>query len=149
MRRRRTRYGKPSYANRLIGVNYVFMNLPFIVIGKVGFSSLWSGVKKRAASTSKAAPGILIPIMICPLPFPWHVEQFMHWLIADCKVSYYKGDGHTEAVNIFGYGLAWLIYFSINLIYIEIAHRYGFLPFGAFDVLEFIFGVLNQLRKIV
>lgn len=122
---------KIPYKYRLIGWNYVLINLPFLVVGKVGFSSTFKGVWKRSESTSDAAPGILWPIMAIPLPFAWFIEQAMLKLLSPTRSRYYKGDGHTEAVNIGGVLAAWLIYACVWLAYLELAYMYDLSPVGA------------------
>lgn len=126
----------PPYANTFFGFNYVMLNLPFIWWGKVGFTGKLKGVQQRAESVSKPAPGILIPVMVCPLIMPWFIEQFILWLIEPFRARYYKGNGHTEAVNIAGAGVAWLIYALIWLGYLELAHQNGLSPVGAVWVLN-------------
>lgn len=132
------RRARPGYAYTLIGFNYVLINLPLLIFGKVGYSKTYKGVKNRAKSTSKPAPGIMFPIMICLLPMPWFVEQLIHSCLSDFQFSFYKGDGHTETYNIIGVVIAWVIYACINLGYLEVAHRYGIVPFGAHEVLQFV-----------
>lgn len=127
---------KIPYKYRLLGFNYVMLNLPFIWWGKVGFTGKLKGVRQRSQSTSDAAPGILIPVMVCPLIMPWFIEQFILWLIEPFRARYYKGDGHTEAVNIAGAGVAWLIYALIWLGYLELAYQNSLAPVGAVWVLN-------------
>lgn len=140
---------KIPYKYRILGFNYVLLNIPFLWWGKVGFTGKLKGVGRRAQSTSEAAPGILIPVMVCILPAPWFIEQAVLWLLAPFRAKYYRGDGHTEAVNIGGVVVAWLLYGAIWLIYIEIAFQNGFSPVGAMEVLEWVlFFIKNVLQKI-
>lgn len=124
------------YKYRILGFNYVLLNIPFLWWGKVGFTGKLKGVSRRAQSTSEAAPGILIPVMVCILPMPWFIEQAVLWLLSPFRAKYYRGDGHTEAVNFTGVLAAWLIYACVWLLYIEIAHQYDLSPVGAMWVIN-------------
>lgn len=138
---------KSAYKYRLIGFNYVLLNLPFVWWGKVGFTGKLKGVGRRAQSASKPAPGILIPVMVCILPMPWFIEQAVLWLLAPFRASYYRGDGHTEAVNIAGVAVAWLIYVAIWLAYLEIAYQNGLAPVGAMWVLDLFLPFLKNILQ--
>jgi len=52
-------------------------------------------------------------------------------LLSPTRSRYYKGDGHTEAVNIGGVLAAWLIYACVWLAYLELAYMYDLSPVGA------------------
>lgn len=127
---------KIPYKYTLVGINYVMLNIPFIWWGKVGYTGRLKGVRQRSQSTSEAAPGILIPIMVCVLPLPWFIEQAMLKLLSPTRSRYYRGDGHTEAVNLAGVLAAWLIYACVWLLYIEIAYQYDLSPVGAMWVIN-------------
>lgn len=127
---------KIPYKYTPIGFNYVMLNIPFIWWGKVGYTGRLKGVRQRSQSTSEAAPGILIPIMVCILPLPWFIEQGVLKLLSPTRSRYYRGDGHTEAVNIGGVLAAWLIYALIWLAYLELAYMYELSPVGAVWVLK-------------
>lgn len=136
---------KISYKYTPIGLNYVLLNVPFIWWGKVGFTGKLKGVRQRSQSTSDAAPGILIPIMVCVLPLPWFIEQAMLKLLSPTRSRYYRGDGHTEAVNLAGVLAAWLIYACVWLAYLEVAYQYDISPVGAVWVLNKFLTIAKML----
>lgn len=141
----------PPYANTFIGFNYVQLNLPFFIFGKWGYTGKFSGVKDRAKSSSKAAPGVMIPIMVVPLLFPWYFEQMLHRFFADLQFSFYKGDGHTETYWLPAVVVVWFIYAAINVAYLEILYQLEWSPVGAQWVfrwtIELVFRIWDALRN--
>jgi hypothetical protein len=89
------------------GVLYLMINFPLVIFVKIGITGV--GASKRAKQVDEAAPGVPIPIMIMVLPFVYQVEQFLHAIFSPLRVSYYKGDGHTEwFLAVAGIPVFWL-----------------------------------------
>lgn len=83
------------------------INIPLVIFVKIGITGV--GASKRAKQVDEAAPGMPVPIMIMVLPFCYEIEQFLHGLFSFLRVSYYKGDGHTEwFLFIAGIPVLWL-----------------------------------------
>lgn len=91
------RVKRSPYRTRLplgIGIVYAMIYIPHLWIVKIGYTG--KSVKARAKSVSKAAPGWAVPVAIVVLPFAWHIEQGIHFLIAPLRWQFYKGDGRSE-----------------------------------------------------
>lgn len=91
------RVKRSPYTTRLplgIGIVYAMIYFPHLWIVKIGYTG--KSVKARAKSVSKAAPGWAVPVAIVVIPFAWHVEQGIHFLIAPLRWRFYKGDGKSE-----------------------------------------------------
>lgn len=71
---------------------YVFWNIPFIWIVKVGIAG---SVKKRHSQVDRSAPGWDIPIWYIKIPFAYQLEQFIHSMMSFCRIGFW-GSGHTE-----------------------------------------------------
>jgi len=135
----------PPYVNTFLGWNYVQINLPFVFFGKWGYTGKYSGIEKRAESSSKAAPGIMVPIMACPLFFPWYFEQFLHWFFRPWHGKFYDGDGHTETYWLPAVLIVWGIYFNINVLYIELLYRCDISPVGAEWIYKFCWALILEV----
>ena len=94
--RKRKQFTRPKFNLLGIGVVYVMWFFPRFWVVKIGYTGTTKGVKKRASSVSKAAPGIALPVGAMIVPFAWHIEQAMHGLFTGLRWNFYKGDGHTE-----------------------------------------------------
>lgn len=89
-----------KYKNGLLpfglGINYLLLNVPFVVFCKYGYTGLNVGVQKRAAGIDKDMPGFPIPIFFVVTFFALDVEQWVHGLMKPLRANFYKGSGHTE-----------------------------------------------------
>ncbi len=146
---KRRKYGKPGYSNTFIGFNYVQLNLPFFCFGKWGYTGKLSGVQARAKSSSKAAPGVMIPIMVVPLLFPWYFEQMLHRFFADMHVKFYDGDGHSETYWLPAVVIVWVIYAGINVCYLEILYQLEWSPVGAKWVFEWTVKIIVAIWRLL
>lgn len=70
------------------------LHFPFVIFAKIGITGV--GARKRAKQIDEAVWGFPVPVAIMVLPFVYQIEQFLHGLFSLFRVSFYKGDGHTE-----------------------------------------------------
>lgn len=71
---------------------YVFWNIPFVWVVKIGIAG---DVAKRMKGVNKTSPGIDIPIWFIPIPFAYQLEQWLHRSLSFLQVPFW-GSGHTE-----------------------------------------------------
>jgi hypothetical protein len=98
-----------------IGVVYVMLFLPRFWVVKVGYTGTTKGVKKRASSVSKAAPGIAIPVGAMIVPFAWNIEQGLLDLLSPLRWDFYKGQGHTETFVFPAHVVVIIVWFGMWL----------------------------------
>ena len=100
------------------GVVYILIYFPNILMCKVGFTK--RSVKSRVRGTSKAVFGFTVPVFFCIVPFPKAVEGVFHGLLGGLKMSFYKGDGHTETFVFPGVLIALALCFGVWMVEILI-----------------------------
>lgn len=79
-----------------IGILYLMVHIPFFVFWKIGITGVRVGASARARQVGKAVFGFPLPVFFVPVPFCYHIEQWLHRSLKPLNVSFYKGDGHTE-----------------------------------------------------
>ena len=77
-----------------IGVVYCLIYIPNVLAIKVGYTGV--SVGSRVKSVSAAVFGFVFPLGAFVLPFAWHVEQILHWLLRGLRWNFYNSEGHTE-----------------------------------------------------
>lgn len=94
MKRRRKPSRKKFTPNKSGTWVYVMLHIPFVWWCKIGITG--QTAEKRAKNLDAAMFGFPLPIFAVPIPFAWHVEQWLHGLCAPMSVDFYSGDGHSE-----------------------------------------------------
>ncbi|MEK7255996.1 MAG: GIY-YIG nuclease family protein, partial [Bacteroidota bacterium] len=64
---------------------YLYINLPFLVLVKIGISGDY---KRRAREVNEAAFGWTIPVFAVKIPFAWQCEQNMHRLFGIFNIRF-------------------------------------------------------------
>lgn len=123
---KRKKFERPSFNFGGIGIVYVLWFLPRFWVVKIGYTGKRSGVRNRASSVSRAAPGVAIPVGAMIVPFAWHVEQCLHGLFAGLKWSFYKGDGHTETFVFPAHIAILIVWFGMYLNWLTFEFVAGF-----------------------
>lgn len=123
-RRRKSKpFTLPKFRFAGLGIVYLLIFIPQIWAVKVGYTGVSIG--SRVNGTSKAVFGFTFPIGFVVCPFAWHVEQWMHRMMAGLRLDFYKGDGHTETFWIPAAAIAypifaliwWMEYLAIKWVY--------------------------------
>ena len=102
----------------MIGLVYILLYIPQLWMCKVGFTK--RSIKSRVRGTSKAVFGFTVPVFFCIVPFPKAVEGVFHSLLGGLKMSFYKGDGHTETFVFPGILIALALCFGVWMVEILI-----------------------------
>ena len=89
MKRRRKKSGNGTKSRQWI---YIFVNIPFVLLCKVGISG---NVSKRRKEVSESTPGIAVPIFAMKIRNAYGVEQFIHHGFEFLNVPWF-GSGKTE-----------------------------------------------------
>ena len=64
---------------------YLYVNVPFIILVKVGISGDY---KRRARQVTKSSFGWAIPVFAVKVPFAWQCEQGMHRMFRWFNIRY-------------------------------------------------------------
>ena len=102
---------------------YLMVHVPFILLFKIGITSVGVGVSKRAKQVDRAVIGFPFPIMVLFIPGAYRIEQNLHRRFSWCHCKFYSGDGASEWFFLFPILLipvmlcVWLSYlFAIDLV---------------------------------
>lgn len=71
---------------------YIFWNIPFIWVCKIGISG---NVKTRHRQVDRTSRGIDIPVWYIRIYFAYQLEQWLHRVFSFARVRF-TGSGHTE-----------------------------------------------------
>jgi hypothetical protein len=97
-------------------VLYLMIHVPFLVFWKIGITNTNVGASKRARSIDAEMFGFPFPVFFVPVPFAYHIEQWLHGMLKPLNVSFYNGSGRTEwfwfPAAVFAFGVMAGIYFG-------------------------------------
>lgn len=77
-------------------VLYLMIHIPFFWWFKIGITNTNVGPTKRARNIDAEMFGFPLPVFFVPVPFAYHIEQWMHGFCSPLNVCFYKGSGRTE-----------------------------------------------------
>lgn len=123
MRKRKT--GNGTAAKQWL---YIFWNIPFIWVVKIGISG---NVKRRRHQVGKTSPGFDIPVWYIPIFFAYQIEQALHSGLDFLRVPWFKGSGHTERffiiaaipaviLSLMVFLAEWAIYFALAFVMLAV-----------------------------
>jgi T5orf172 domain len=107
---------------------YLYVNVPMVVLVKIGISGNY---KRRAKQVAKSSFGWTIPVFAVKIPFAWQIEQAMHRLFNWFNIPY---GGSKEwflfpvapvalAIMLLALVLEWVIFALVAMLFFWWMHQ--------------------------